>query len=504
MSLDGPKTALGLLAAATIALAFSGANVSPWWVLGGYAALFPPWFYLLGRRDKLELPHILAAAVVVRLALAFAEPLLSDDLFRYVWDGRVWASGTNPFVHAPSADALAHLRDSAIWPHINHPDIPTIYPPLAQMLFGVNGLLGGGTALLKLLLLAAEGAGLGAAWWWFGRRQERWTLVRDIFVIYALNPLVMVEVAWSGHVDVLAWTPMAVALVVWTRGHGWKAAVGAAVLLGLSVAAKFLSLAALPLMVAIADRDTPLFGARSLTRRAILIAVVPLVVFATYLPFMSAGEQLFSGFNTYASAWRGNDGPFRAAYTVALDDLRSVDVATHPHAEREDDKVIYRYEQHDEFFEDMGWTKTWQGREIPATSFAADQIAQQIAKFWAAIIVGLALLWSIIVVRDPIRGTLVVLGTLFFVAPVVHPWYVAWLVPLAALLRVHAGDSRLDIGHVGSPTALIFSNAVLFAYLGWAQARTGGSWQVPDWAVAVEFGIIAVVAVWELTRTPRG
>jgi hypothetical protein len=500
--LDGPKAALGLLTAAAIGLAWGGGAISPWWVLGAYAALFLPWFFLLGRRDALELPYIIAAAVSVRVALAFAEPVLSDDIFRYVWDGRVWASGTNPFVHPPSADALAHLRDAAIWPNINHADIPTIYPPLAQMLFGVNGLLGGGTALLKLLLLVAEGTGLGAAWWWFGRHQQRWALVRDIFVIYALNPLVMVEVAWSGHVDVLAWTPMVAALVIWTRSQGWRGALGAALLLGLSVAAKFLSLAALPLMLAIADRDVSLLAARSMLRRALLIAIVPLVVFGTYLPFLDAGPRLFSGFNTYASAWRGNDGPFRAAYKTALDDLRSVDVDQHPHAERADGKVIYRYDQHDEFFEKMGWTRTWQGREIPATSFAADQIAQQIAKLWAALIVGLALLWAIVVVRDPTRGTLVVLGTLFFVAPVVHPWYVAWLVPLAALLRLHPSDSRLSIAHVGSPTALIFSNAVLFAYLGWAQARTGGAWQVPDWAVAVEFGLVATVAVWELTRDP--
>jgi hypothetical protein len=502
VKLDGSKAALGLLAAATIALAWGGAAISPWWVLGGYATLFLPWYFLLQRRDDAQLWHLLGVVVVVRVALAFAEPLLSDDIFRYVWDGRVWASGINPFDYAPSADALAHLRDSAVWPKINHPDIPTIYPPAAQFVFGLNGLLGGGPALLKLLLLVVEGVGLAAVWHWFGRRRERWDVVRDVLVIYALNPLVMVEVAWSGHVDVLAWTPMAAAILVWMRSDGWKGAIAAACLLGVSVSAKFLGLLALPLLLLVSDSGRSLLERTSLTRRGILLAVAGVVVVATYLPFLGAGSQLFGGFNTYASAWRGNDGPYRAAFTVALEELRGVDTETHPYAERsEDGKVIYRYSQHDDFFDQMGWTRTWQGEQVPATSFAAEQIAQQLAKAWAAVMVLLALLWAIVVVRDPLQGTLVLLGVLFFVAPVVHPWYVAWLIPLAALLRIHGTDSRHYLAGVGSPTALVFSSAVLVAYLGWAQASTGGSWQVPDWAVAVEFGVVGAVAMWSLVAS---
>jgi hypothetical protein len=498
VSFDGSKAAPGVLAVATIAMAWAGPNLSPWWVLGAYAALFLPWFFLLQRRAEVRLWHLVVAAAVTRVALAFAEPLLSDDLYRYVWDGRVWASGINPFEHPPAADALAHLRDASIWPKINHPEIPTIYPPMAQYVFGLNGLVGGGTTTLKLLLLAAEAAGLAAAWHWFGRRRQRWDVVRDLLVIYALNPLVLVEVAWSGHVDVLAWTPMAAAIVVWMRSDGWKGAIAAACLLGVSVSAKFLGLLALPLLLLVPDDDRPLVAKASLARRGLLIGVAAIVVAATYLPFAGAGSQLFGGFNTYASAWRGNDGPYRAAYVVALDDLRGVDTETHPHAERDGEKVIYRYKQYDERFEQLGWTRTWQGEQVPATSFAAEQIAQQIAKAWSAVMVLLALLWAVVMVRDPMRGTLVVLGVLLFVAPVVHPWYVAWLVPLAALLRMHGTDSRHYVGGVGSPAALVFSSAVLVAYLGWAQALSGGTWYVPSWAVTVEFGLVAAVAVWSL------
>jgi hypothetical protein len=99
------------------------------------------------------------------------------------------------------------------------------------------------------------------------------------------------------------------------------------------------------------------------------------------------------------------------------------------------------------------------------------------------------MLWALVMRRDPIAGTLLVLLALFFMAPVVHPWYVAWLVPLAALRR--------------SKTALVFAFVVLAAYVGWMNARAGGSWMVPHWLVAVEFGVVGVVWFWESINSPR-
>lgn len=486
-------------------LAWAAPLLHPGLVLGAIGLLFAPWLWLLLQRKHLRPRDLIAVAILARVALAFADPLLSDDIYRYVWDGRVWASGVNPFAHAPAAEALAHLRDAGIWPRINHAHVPTIYPPVAQLTFAANALLGGGVAGMKLLFVGVELTALAALIAWLGHRHARWDLVRDVAIIYALNPLILVEVAWSGHVDVLAWSTLAAALLVWSRTQSARGALAAGALLGASVAAKFLSLLALPLMLLIAarpSRHAPAAAAIPWRRRLVLCAAVGGVVFASYLPFLDAGERLFAGFGTYAAQWRGNDGPFRAAYRVAEHELRDVDPAAHPHAEAHDEQLLYRYDQYDRLFLSMGWTRDWQGQIIPATSFGVDQLAQQIAKGWAALLVALALLWAWLVVRDPTRGTLVVLGVLFFVAPVVHPWYVAWLVGLAALIRAHSPDSPLDVCGVGSPAALAFACVVPLAYLGWAQAQTGGDWRVPDWAVLVEFGTVAAFAAWELTTGP--
>ena len=99
------------------------------------ALYFVAAWWVLGRRTS-PLPLVLLVAVFLRLTPLFSPPSLSDDAYRYVWDGRVQAAGTNPYLHVPAAPALAHLRDAAIYENVNRRDYaPTIYPPAAQLLF---------------------------------------------------------------------------------------------------------------------------------------------------------------------------------------------------------------------------------------------------------------------------------------------------------------------------------------------------------------------------------
>src|SRR3990172_4761818 len=75
---------------------------------------------------------LFACSIVFRAILLWTEPVLSDDLYRYVWDGRVQAAGLSPYLHAPEAPGLSHLRDDTIYPRINRPWARTIYPPRAH------------------------------------------------------------------------------------------------------------------------------------------------------------------------------------------------------------------------------------------------------------------------------------------------------------------------------------------------------------------------------------
>ena len=116
---------------------------------------------LLLRGARMGLGWALGVAALLRLTLLFLPPYLSDDVFRYVWDGMVQGAGVNPYRYIPNDPALAALRDAAIWPNVNRGDYaPTIYPPVAQILFFLITRVSAGVTTMKLAWVACEGVAL--------------------------------------------------------------------------------------------------------------------------------------------------------------------------------------------------------------------------------------------------------------------------------------------------------------------------------------------------------
>ncbi len=144
---------------------------------------------------------ILGVALLLRLLFLFAPPQLSDDVYRYLWDGRQLLRGDNPYAAAPAAIqpppdlAVVHSR-------INHPDHVTLYPPAAQLVFAGGAVMGGGITGLKAFLVLFD-LGLCALLMVMLRslRMPPWRAV-----LYAWNPLPVLEIAGSGHVDVAGLT----------------------------------------------------------------------------------------------------------------------------------------------------------------------------------------------------------------------------------------------------------------------------------------------------------
>lgn len=437
----------------------------PWldgiWLLAGYAACFGP--YALAMRGQPSLRAVMWTALVARVVLVGHDPVLSDDLYRYVWEGRVFLAGFNPFVHAPADATLAALRDAAVWPFINHPEVPTIYPPAAQLLFAFNALWDGGLTSLRLVIVGVE-LGLFAALVRVTRVSPR------VALIWALNPLVVVETAWSGHIDAVAALALALGMALWQTGRA-----GAGFWLGWSIATKFLGIVGLGL-IALAPRRR----GESWRQRLRTLAFASAVVAVTYIPFVpeSNPRALLDGFGTYAATWRSNDGAFRVWADGAMAGMR----AWGPSG---DAKVLVHLDGLDAPAMAYGWTKTWQGQVLPNTTFADDQIAGALAKAIAASVVLLVFSLAAWVRREPWDGFGWTMLALLFVAPTVHPWYVVWLLPFAALRR--DGWAR---------AALVFSATVLFGYLAWWSFQQGGPWQVPWWATCVEFGVVGYLALW--------
>src|SRR3989304_1605720 len=165
---------------------------------------------------------IIAVAVLLRGVLLFTETLLSSDIYRYVWDGRVQAAGINPYRYFPAHEALAPLRDGEIYPNVNRADYAvTLYPPVAQMFYFLTTRLGESVTVMKLALLACE-AGMAVIILLLLRQIGR---PPTRIVAYAWHPLPMWEIANNGHVDGLMAALMMLGLWLALSGRPLRGAV---------------------------------------------------------------------------------------------------------------------------------------------------------------------------------------------------------------------------------------------------------------------------------------
>lgn len=151
---------------------------------------------------------IFTLAAALRLLLVPLPPTLSDDVVRYLWDGKVVVAGLDPYTLRPDAPELAPLRDEG-WQRMSHRDVETVYPPLAMTLFSIAAFSGRPLLLYKSLLVGLDLLGCALL---LALAYERRTPPSRV-LWYAWNPLVILEGAGMGHVDA-AGIPFVVA-VLW-------------------------------------------------------------------------------------------------------------------------------------------------------------------------------------------------------------------------------------------------------------------------------------------------
>ena len=183
------------------------------------------------------LAWVAVIAAACRLIMVGATPTLSDDVYRYRWDGRVQLAGLDPYAAAPDDPSLQRLRDDD-FAHINFPHLRTVYPPLAELAFRCGASLGRTVMSQKLVFVAAE-LMLALSLWsllWRRGRSPLW------IAAYAWHPLAMLEIAGSGHNDSLGMAWLWAGLAAWEA----RSRLGAAVAWAAAFLSKFLSLALVP------------------------------------------------------------------------------------------------------------------------------------------------------------------------------------------------------------------------------------------------------------------
>ena len=330
---------------------------------------------------------VIGAAVVFRLIAAVGPPALSDDVHRYVWDGRVQLHGVSPYRYAPDDPALAELRDES-WVAINHPEVKTIYPPLAQLLFLMLAATGAGPVGFKLAMAALD-IGVVLA---LSRLLQRSALPADRLILYAWNPLAILETAGSGHVE-----PLGVALIVLAAAWIIDRRRGLSTIgLGAAVYAKLLPVVLMPAYL------------RRLSWRQwlpLFLLVGLLVPFAVPDP---AGD---GGLAVYAERWERN----AVVFSLVREGLETIDAGNT--LKRGVAAMQGRLEQ------------TW----IPWDFLYRHVWPPHVARLLVAVA---ALAWILSLSRGRkrpiVRESLLLLGGVLLLSPTLHPWYLLWLLPFAA------------------------------------------------------------------------
>jgi hypothetical protein len=210
-----------------------------------YAGMLGAGFFLARRLQRFK--EILVLGLFFRLLLFAAEPQLSDDYFRFIWDGKLWHSGEHPFARLP-VDYMQEpeLWQEALFSKLNSPEYFTIYPSVHQFVFVLATLppvedMKVSVFIMRLILLLGEWGTL-----WLLGVLLRLRFKPDCWLgFYAFNPLVILELTGNLHFEGLMIFFVLLALVLLHYSQD----VLSAVALALAVGVKLLPLLLLPVLL---------------------------------------------------------------------------------------------------------------------------------------------------------------------------------------------------------------------------------------------------------------
>ncbi|MEM9215400.1 MAG: hypothetical protein AAGD25_13765 [Cyanobacteria bacterium P01_F01_bin.150] len=344
-------------------------------------------FFLSWRLKCISAGWFWGVAIATRLLLLFMYP--GDDIWRYLWEGHIQTLGLSPYHFAPEAAELVPYRTDW-WSLINHRDTSAIYPPVTQWGFRVLAMITPSVWLFKLAFALAD---LGICWGLSRRFGYQRTLV------YAWNPLILYSFAGGGHYDSWFLLPLVCAWLVFDysvlgrlgrgvseveRGEQQNPVPSkkyqkkyqkkwglSAFLLGISIAAKWISLPALGFLLWQALRQRI-----SLKRWGLILLCAVLPMLITAIPFCSAEScplvPVSSGFVSYG---------------------RSAELVPH--------------------FVKFIWPVSFRENWLYAFPL------------------GLSVLWLLGRSRTFLQFIETYLIALLLLSPIIHAWYFTWLVPFA-------------------------------------------------------------------------
>ena len=426
---------------------------------------------------------LIAFGLLFRFAVLPSQQIQEDDVYRYLWDGKVFANGINPFKFAPEEinqykslkiqnpkyfhshygkndqNELAILNDLK-WENdialrymerINHPDVPTLYPPLAQYVFRFSQQINQDSLLtLRIIFLAFDLMAMA----FIVLALRALNLNQNFSLVYFWSPLMIKETYNSTHLDIIGISCLCVSLYFLIR----KRMMGAIFFLALSVLGKLYSAVLLPFYL-----QRSWFLAQENRQRGTANLIVHLILFCTviiffYLPFVNIGVRAFEGLKTFSVYWQSNDSLF-AILLYVLKNILKIGVGT----------------------------------EI---SFFSNSM------IFAKSIVALVILGTVaylIIKKTPdvnsprawVRNIFIVIVLVFLLSPAQNPWYLCWTVPflcvfrsrslifLTGLIGLYYLDFYFDYQDITQYSVLVpwLEYTPFYIYLVWEFVRSKKVWQ---------------------------
>lgn len=268
--------------------------------------------WIILRKIDLSVPRItytvITAAIIFRLTVLFVFPTASDDINRYIWDGKVITNGINPYRYAPNDPQLNYLHSQTLPANVNFPSMKTIYPPLAQMVFFTSySIFGESMTGFKSLLLLFEI--LTIILLYFLLKELKIAIY--YLALYALCPLPIMQFMVDGHIDALGLSILILSLLLFFKGKRTAYYFTA----GLSISTKLISGMILPFTVDKLEK-------RYL--RKLIFAIIPVIIFAlSYLPFLSDKVFPFESLGTFTTNWAFNGSAFNMFYSIIPDNQKA-------------------------------------------------------------------------------------------------------------------------------------------------------------------------------------
>lgn len=409
--------------------------------VSGEASRFVPWMwaggiaFLVAALSAARRPGFFSGAVgfwaaCIILRLAMWHCEPGDDFWRYGWEGKVILAGNNPYIHPPTDPALAAMRD-ATWSKINHPHVCAIYPPGVLWLFaGVQAICGGITAF-KAFFALADMVTIAFLVSLCGGG----TAGRKAAQWYAWNPAVIYAFIGGAHYDSLM--IVFVLAAVWflqrcaaATHFSWRTAVTIGGCLGGAIAMKIIPIFLLPVWFMAMRRQVKV--------AALTLSIAGLIPAVLTLPF--GGPLVVSA-------------PLRAFAEVSR-------------------------------FHDLAW---W--------ALEAVTIPNPFGRNWPFTLSMLVALYFVNRrFRDEWeRGLLWSLGIILILSPVLHPWYVTWLMPIAVWRGAHAWTilslsalatlflwDESGLWHAWTPNAITRSLVIFPPLMWWVCERILNAWRNPS------------------------